>query len=205
MCNQRHFQALEKDFFTYSRTLADLNTLNAQFSQLGPCTYNSTSLLFCLRAWKQQNQCETLESHFGFCCLGGFCVVFRFFFPTKKKRVSCLVTDPALGTRFLSCGQIKCQIICLMIKSVARRRGKSFCQGFQAIPGMDCFPPQGQGAPFPNILVKGFLLPPPLQSAAQTVRPQAVHWAGPGYAPLVPPVDNLSNPGLCCHRHCQKK
>lgn len=51
-----------------------------------------------------------------------------------------------------------------MIKSVVRRSGKSFCQGFQAIPGMDCFPSHGQGAPFPNILAKGVLLPPPLQS-----------------------------------------
>lgn len=43
MCNQRYFQALEKDFCIYSWTLADLNTLNAQFSQLGPCIYDSTS------------------------------------------------------------------------------------------------------------------------------------------------------------------
>lgn len=43
MCNQRHFQALEKDFCIYSWTLADLNTLNAQVSQLGPRIYDSTS------------------------------------------------------------------------------------------------------------------------------------------------------------------
>lgn len=43
-----------------------------------------------------------------------------------------------------------------MIKSIVRRTGKVFCQGFQAIPVMDCFPPQGQGAIFSNILVKGF-------------------------------------------------
>lgn len=50
-----------------------------------------------------------------------------------------------------------------MIKSAVRRSGKSFCQGFQAIPVMDCFPPQGQGAPCPNISAEGVLLPLPLQ------------------------------------------
>ena len=43
MCNQRHFKALEKDFCMYSWSFADLNTPNAQESQLGRLLYNATS------------------------------------------------------------------------------------------------------------------------------------------------------------------
>lgn len=128
---------------------------------------------------------------------GGF-FVFRFF-STKKNpkntRISCLFTDPTLGTRFLSCDQIKCRFIYLIIKVCCKEKGEGFLPGFSSSSRHGLLSTSGLESTFSkHFIYKGVLLPPPLQSTAQTVQPQAVHWAAPGYAPFVAPVDKLIKP-----------